>query len=74
MSPEKFVVVDDATKLYTVMLPFFPEYKLHFTPAMVVVATGDPVEEIGPAPPSAASQTMISYSLSPLALELRKMS
>jgi hypothetical protein len=34
----------------------------------------EPVEEIGPAPPRAASQTIISYSLEPDALELRNMS
>jgi hypothetical protein len=37
---------------------------------MVGVDTGDPVEDIGPAPPSAASQTIISNSLLPVAVEL----
>lgn len=35
---------------------------------MVGVETGDPVEDMGPAPPSAASQIMISYSLEPVAV------
>jgi hypothetical protein len=35
------------------------------TPPIVVVAVADPVAEIGPAPPRAASQTIISYSLEP---------
>lgn len=37
-------------------------------PAMVGVETGEPVEEIGPAPPRAASQIMISYSFDPVAV------
>jgi len=37
-------------------------------PAIVGVATGEPVEDIGPAPPKAASQIMISYSLEPVAV------
>lgn len=41
---------------------------------MVGVAIVDPDEEIGPAPPRAASQTMISYWALPLALELVNMS
>jgi len=45
--------------------PFSPLYSLKLTPPIVGVATGEPVLEIGPAPPSAASQIMISYSLEP---------
>ena len=41
---------------------------------MVAVAIGDPVEEIGPAPPIAANQIMISYSLVPPAVEAVKIS
>lgn len=33
------------------------------------VETGDPVLEIGPAPPSAVSQIIISYSVDPVELE-----
>ena len=35
------------------------------TPEMVVVAMAEPVEEMGPAPPMAASQTIISYASEP---------
>jgi len=35
---------------------------------MVGVAIAEPVEEIGPAPPRAASQIMISYSSLPVAV------
>lgn len=41
---------------------------------MVAVAIGEPVEEIGPAPPIAANQIMISYSLVPPAVEAVKIS
>lgn len=41
---------------------------------MVGVAIGDPVLEIGPAPPRAASQTMISYWALPLVVEEVNMS
>lgn len=54
--------------------PFSPEYKLNSVPAMVVVAIAEPVEEIGPAPPMAANQIMISYSLVPPAVEAVKRS
>ncbi len=54
--------------------PFGPLYSLKVTPAIVGVATGDPVLEIGPAPPRAASQIMISYSLAPDAVDEVNMS
>lgn len=73
-SPEKEVVVELATKLYTVISPLGPSYRLKLTPPMVVVAMAEPVEEMGPAPPSAASQTMISYSSEPEAVDDRNMS
>jgi hypothetical protein len=73
-SPEKAVTWDEATKLYTVVAPFGPEYSFHDTPLIVGVATGEPVEEIGPAPPRAANQTIISNSLLPVAVELVKIS
>ena len=41
---------------------------------MVGVAIGGPVLEIGPAPPRAASQIMISNSALPLDIELVNMS
>lgn len=44
------------------------------TPLIVVVTMGDPVEEMGPAPPSAASQIMISNSFELVAVELVKIS
>ena len=72
--PEKLLVGDDATKLYTCMLPFFPDQRSHETSPMVVDATDFPVDEMGPAPPRAASQIMISYSASPLTVEERKRS
>ncbi len=50
--------------------PLGPEYKFQTMSLMVGVDTGDPVEDIGPAPPSAASQTIISNSLLPVAVEL----
>ena len=59
-SPLKFVISEDATKLKTVVLPFGPLYSLNVVPPIFGVAIGEPVEEIGPAPPSAASQTMTS--------------
>lgn len=68
-SPLKLVTSLAATKLKTVVSPFNPLYKLQLTLARVTVATALPVEEMGPAPPSAASQIMISYSLLPLAVE-----
>jgi hypothetical protein len=52
-----------------VVSPFGPEYNLKEDPAMVAVAIGDPVEEIGPAPPRAANQIMISNSLVPPAVD-----
>jgi hypothetical protein len=67
--PEKLVVSLSATKEYTVVEPFGPLYSLNLTPPIVGVAAGDPVLEIGPAPPRAASQTMISYWLEPVALD-----
>lgn len=41
---------------------------------MVVVETGVPVDEIGPAPPMAANQIMISYWLVPPAVAAVKIS
>jgi hypothetical protein len=68
-SPEKLVAELEARKLYTVMEPLGPLYNFQLTPLIVVVAIADPVLEIGPAPPSAPSQTMTSYSLDPEAEE-----
>jgi len=68
-SPEKLDFSLWATKLYTVMAPFGPENRFQVTPSMVGVAMGEPVLEMGPAPPSAASQTIISYSSEPVAEE-----
>lgn len=65
ISPEKLVASLTATKLNTRVLPLYPEYSLKLTLSIVTVATAEPVLEIGPAPPMAASQTMISYSLEP---------
>lgn len=56
------------------MAPFRPEYSFQLTLLMVTVATADPVLEIGPAPPIAASQIIISYSLVPVAEEEVNMS
>lgn len=67
--PEKLVTWLDATKLYTFVEPFSPENSFQLTPSMVGVAIGEPVLEMGPAPPSAVSQIIISYSLEPLAEE-----
>lgn len=47
------------------MEPFGPWYNLKLTPPIVRVATGEPVLEIGPAPPRAAGRIMISYSVEP---------
>jgi hypothetical protein len=69
ISPEKLVVSLVATKLYTVVEPFGPENSFQLTPSMVTVATAEPVLEMGPAPPSAASQIIISYSFEPVAVE-----
>jgi hypothetical protein len=41
---------------------------------IVGVETGEPVEEMGPAPPRAASQIMISYSFDPVDVLEVKMS
>ena len=68
MSPEKLVASLEATKLNTLVLPLYPEYSLKLTLSIVTVATAEPVLEIGPAPPMAASQIMISYSLDPPAV------
>lgn len=48
--------------------PFGPEYKLNVLPAMTTDAIGDPVDEIGPAPPMAANQIIISYWFLPPAV------
>ena len=64
--PEKPVTGLEATKLYTFVEPFIPENSFQLTPSMVVVAIGEPVLEMGPAPPSAASQIITSYSLEPV--------
>jgi len=74
MSPEKLVASLVATKLNTLVLPLYPEYNLKLTLSMVTVATAEPVLEMGPAPPRAASQIIISYSLDPPAVEEVKMS
>ena len=50
------------------MSPLGPEKSFHEMPLMVGVAIGEPVEEMGPAPPSAASHIMISNSLAPVAV------
>jgi hypothetical protein len=50
------------------MFPFIPLYNFQLFPARVTVAIGLPVLEIGPAPPSAASQIIISYSADPAAV------
>jgi hypothetical protein len=64
-SPLKSSTAEVATKLKTVVSPLGPLYKSQVVPAMVGVATVLPVEEMGPAPPMASSQIMISYSLLP---------
>lgn len=68
-SPEKLFTWLEATKLNTFIAPLFPENSFQLTPAMEGVETGDPVLEIGPAPPSAVSQIIISYSVDPVELE-----
>jgi hypothetical protein len=73
-SPEKLETWLETTKLYRVVSPFGPEYSFQPTPSMVGVAIGEPVLEMGPAPPSAVSQTMISYSSEPVAEEEVNMS
>ena len=50
------------------VLPLGPEKSFQDLPPIVGVAIGEPVEEIGPAPPSAANQIIISYSLAPVAV------
>lgn len=67
ISPEKLVTSLAATKLYTVVEPLGPLYSFQLTPEIVGVEMGEPVLDIGPAPPMAASQIMISYSFEPLA-------
>ena len=52
----------------------YPEYSLKLTLSMVTVATAEPVLEMGPAPPRAASQIMISYALDPPAVAEVKIS
>lgn len=66
-SPSKSATELLATKLNTCMSPLYPSYKSQVVPAIVGVATVLPVEEMGPAPPRASSQTMISYSSLPVA-------
>lgn len=66
-SPSKSATALLATKLNTCVSPLYPSYKSQVVPAMVGVATVLPVEEMGPAPPRASSQTMISYSSLPVA-------
>ena len=66
-SPLKLDCALDATKLKTVCTPLLPLYSFQLTPPIVGVAIVLPVEEMGPAPPSALSQIMISYCEVPLA-------
>lgn len=54
-----------ATKLKTVQEVFGPLKRSQVVPAISTVATGLPVLLIGPAPPRAASQIMISYAPEP---------
>lgn len=61
-SPLKLLTCSGATKLNTVCAPFEPVKTFQVDPSIVGVAMGvEPELEIGPAPPSAASQIMISY-------------
>lgn len=54
-----------ATNEKTVVLPLGPLNSFHVVPAIWGLAMGvEPVWEMGPAPPRAASQIMISYVLS----------
>lgn len=49
--------------------PLGPENRFHACPPMVGVSIGvEPVVEMGPAPPMAASHTMISNSSAPVAV------
>jgi hypothetical protein len=73
-SPEKLATWLVATKLYTVIEPFGPLNSFQLIPAIVGVAIGEPVLEIGPAPPRAASHIMISYSSDPAADDDENMS
>lgn len=50
--------LDTATNENTFIEPLNPWYSRHDVPAMVTVAIGAPVLEIGPAPPYAASCTV----------------
>jgi hypothetical protein len=61
-SPLKLFWSDAATKLKTVIWLFWPCHRFHDAPARVTVAMDEPVELMGPAPPRALSQIMISYS------------
>lgn len=54
-----------ATKLKTVQEEFGPLKRSQVVPAISTVATGLPVLLIGPAPPRAATQIMISYAPGP---------
>lgn len=56
------------------MEPFGPLYSFQLTLLMVTVAMAEPVLEIGPAPPRAASQIIISYSFEPVEVEEVNMS
>jgi hypothetical protein len=68
-SPEKLVISLWATNEYTVVAPLGPEKRFHACPPIVGVSMGvEPVVEMGPAPPMAASQTMISNSFEPVAV------
>lgn len=60
-SPAKLATSDNVTKLKTIVLPSRPLNDLGEIPPMVGMAMGEPVEEMGPATPGVASQTMISW-------------
>jgi hypothetical protein len=64
--PEKLITWLEATKLYTFMEPFIPKNSFQLTPLIIGVAMGEPVLEMGPAPPSVVSQIITSYSLEPV--------
>ena len=73
-SPLKLLIGLTATNEKTVVCPLGPLYSLNCLPATVTVAIALPVEEMGPAPPRAESQIMISYWAEPVADAPVKMS
>lgn len=74
ISPLKLACSVVATNEKTFMLPLGPFHSFQVAPSRVTVAMALPVDEMGPAPPKAPNQIMISYCSAPVGVEEVKIS